>query len=67
MFAIFHAQLSWVKFLSHKVISCANDYTEPMATPTAWLKINSTKYFCNARVGGELGEIFVLRKLTAVQ
>lgn len=36
-----------------------------MATFTAWTKIRSTKYFCNARVAG-LGEIFVQQKHLAI-
>ena len=44
--------LSWAKYLSHKVLSRINDYTEPMMILTTWAKIYSTKYFYNAMVAG---------------
>ena len=37
-------------------LSCVNRYIVPMVTFTAWVKIDSTKYFCYARIGG-WGEI----------
>ena len=46
-------------------LSRVNDCIESMAIFTAWAKINSVKYFCNARVAGS-GEIFVQRKVLAV-
>ena len=38
-------------------LSCVNDCIESVAIFTTWAKINSVKYFCNARVA-VLGEIF---------
>ena len=32
-------------------LCCVNDFTEPMVISTAWAKIYSAKYLCNARVG----------------
>ena len=36
----------WFMYLSH-----VNDYVDPMVIFTAWVKIYSMKYFCNARLG----------------
>lgn len=44
------------------LLSHLNDYLEPMAIVTAWVKIY-VKYFCNARVG----ELFVQQKFLFVQ
>ena len=47
------------------VLSHVNDYIEPMMFFTAWPKIYSTNYLCNARVAG-LGEIFIQQKSNTV-
>ena len=36
----------WFMYLFH-----VNDYIDPMVIFTAWVKIYSMKYFCNARLG----------------
>ena len=43
-------------------MSCVNDYIEPVVIFTAWVKIYSTKYFCNAWAG----QIFVQWKFSAI-
>ena len=52
-------------FLSVKLLSCINDYTEDKVTFTALVKIYSTEYFCNTKVTGP-DEIFVQRKFSAI-
>ncbi len=41
-------------------------YIDDMVTFTALAKVYSTEYFCNTKVAG-LGEIFVQRKISAIQ
>ena len=62
----FHHLLLLAKFLSHKFLSCVNDYIEDMATFTALAKIYSTEYFCNTKVA-RLSEIFVQQKFCRLQ
>ena len=40
------------KIFIHDFLSRVNDYIEPMAIFTTWVKFYSTEYFCTARVGG---------------
>ena len=46
---VFPSALMDVIFILCIFLSRVNDYTEPMATFTTWVKIYSTKYFCDAR------------------
>ena len=63
---IFAICCHWQNFYHVNFLSCVNDYVEDMATFTAFAKIYSTKYFCNARVSG-VGKIFVKRKFSHIQ
>ena len=49
----------WRNFYCVNFLSCVNDYVEDVATFTALVKIYSTEYFCNTKVGG-LDENFVV-------
>ena len=49
-------------FITQIFLSCVNDYIEDMVTFTALVKIYSTEYFCNTR----LGEIFVKEKFSRI-
>ena len=46
-----------------KTLSCVNDQIVLMAIFTAWAKIYSSKYFCNAKVGRWVGQNFCPVKL----
>ena len=67
-FHLFRSLHSGVKFLSHSLFSCVNEYMHRiynnMATLFAtWVKIYSTEYFYNAKVVAGLGEKFVQQKI----
>ena len=60
-FYLYHPLRSWVNLYTLDfIMSCCNDYVEPMVILTAWVKFYIfTKYFGIARVGG-LDEFIVL-------
>ena len=62
IFTFFTACSRGQKFYPMNLLSCVNDYIEPVATFTAWANIYSTKYFCNSKVAG----MFVQQKILAV-